>query len=209
MNHHHRQMMATLVVSALLLSVSPLLAQGADGLPPEMQPPMQPPIADGYQGPLVSVTISPIHLALPVFEVTAEYRIEPRVGVAAVAGYGNVSTAPEGGGEDISVAVFEIGAQANYYLLGDFDHGLQLGAEVLYIGGSAEEGNVSAVASGLAMGPFAGYKVAADFGLTFVFQLGAQFVTLKADAEATTGETATKSESNTIALLNINLGWSF
>ena len=49
--------------------------------------------------------------------------------VAAILGFGKAS-------DDLGIidaTVFELGGQFTYYLVGDFDHGMQLGAEVLFV----------------------------------------------------------------------------
>ena len=146
----------------------------------------------------VSVTISPIHLTLPIVELTAEVRAADKAGVAAIAGVGKASGYP----------AWELGAQGRYYLLGSFDHGMQIGGEVLYLHMSTNQGAVQASGAGGAVGPFIGYKIAARFGLTFDVQLGAEY--LFATANASNGaSTATTSDSRLVPLLNLNLGWSF
>src|SRR5687768_4310361 len=68
-----------------------------------------------------SLTMSPVHLALPVVELTGEFRLLDKLGVAAVAGAGNSS----------GIFVGEAGAQIRYYLIGTFIHGMQVGGEIL------------------------------------------------------------------------------
>jgi len=152
----------------------------------------------------IAVTISPIHLALPVFEVQVEAKIAPLMSVSGIVGYGSVSVSD--GLTDDTFDAFELGAQFAYYALGDFDHGLQLGVEALYVGVSADaDSEFSGVfGRGLALSPFVGYKVAADFGLTFMAQLGPMFSLISAES----GETS-DDESVVGVLLNLNLGWSF
>lgn len=146
----------------------------------------------------VSVTISPLHLASPIVELTGEGRAADKAGIAAIAGVGKASGYP----------AWELGAQGRYYLLGSFDHGMQLGGEILYVHLGTSEGTVRASGAGGAVGPFVGYKIAARFGLTFDAQLGAEY--LFASANASSGSsTASTSDSRIIPLLNLNLGWSF
>lgn len=171
---------------------------------------------DGHQ---IALTISPFHLFSPIVEVQGEYKLAQQIGVSGIVGYGNTKAG------DTDLPVFELGAQGRYYLLGDFNHGLHIGAEMLYVyvnGDDLEEG-ISVDGNGLAIGPFLGYKVAADFGLTFEIQAGYQALFLKAEAEAkdnqrlstvgqsvqSDGNKATAEDEKGIPLLNINLGWSF
>ena len=59
--------------------------------------------------------------------------------------------------------------------MGDFDHGMQVGAELSYLGMSIDESDdtleATAVGGGTSMGAFIGYKFAADFGLTVSMDL--------------------------------------
>ncbi|PKN57189.1 MAG: hypothetical protein CVU56_12375 [Deltaproteobacteria bacterium HGW-Deltaproteobacteria-14] len=158
------------------------------------------------EGPLhsVSVTLSPLHLVLPVLELQGEFAVGPQMGVSLILGYGSVSVSD--GFTTEAFSVFEIGGQFAYYALGDFDHGLQIGAEVLYLGVSADADSQfgGVFGRGLSLAPFVGYKVAADFGLTFQAQVGPAFFVVSA-------ESGTESEEQAAigVMLNLNLGWSF
>ncbi len=103
------------------------------------------------------------------------------------------------------MSVFELGASAQYYALGSFDRGLELGALVRYVNATATNGSVSAVADGLGISPFIGYKH--TFGLGFVIELdaGATFVAYQASAS----NGAMKSDKQIQPLLRINVGWAF
>ena len=69
---------------------------------------------------------------------------------------------------EIRFKVWELGGQIVGYPLGHFDHGMQLGVEVLYagvLGDTTVDGvTVSGSANGLSLGPLIGYKFAADIG---------------------------------------------
>ena len=149
----------------------------------------------------VSVTFSPIHLLLPVLELQGEFKLSPQMSTSAILGFGKASD--DAG--TIDATVFEIGGQFTYYLVGDFDHGMQLGAEVLFLYLSDENATPGGVfGGGLSIGPYIGYKIAADFGLTFMAQVGASFV-----AVAASGNGTTESADMIGPLVNVNLGWSF
>ncbi len=143
----------------------------------------------------LAVTISPIHLAIPVVELTGEYKLVDRQSAALILGAGT-----SGG-----VGAFEIGGQYAYYLLGNFDHGLKLGLEGIFVaaGGSAGT-SVTAVGGGVSVGPFLAYKIAFDFGLTFDLGAGAQYVFITAS-----DGTNSASADGFGLLLNLNAGWSF
>jgi hypothetical protein len=157
-------------------------------------PPPEPP----HPRRVFSLTISPLHLFLPVVELTGEARVHDKVGVAVVGGAGKYTD----DSVNISATVYELGAQVRFYLLGDFRQGLKLGAELLYLHLNATD--VVATGEGLAIGPFVGYKIIVDAGFTFEAQLGFEHVS----AQAQSGGSAA-SEKDYIPLLNLNIGWSF
>jgi hypothetical protein len=70
--------------------------------------------------------------------------------------------------------------------------------------------SVTGFGSGTAIGPLVGYKLVTKEGLTFFAHIGAQYLSVHADAQSTTsGVSASAAESRWIGLLNLNLGWSF
>jgi hypothetical protein len=156
-----------------------------------------------------SLTISPFHLAMPIYEFTGEYALSPNFGVAAIGGYGSTELEySDGSTKDIGI--LELGAQAAYYVLGDFQGGLQVGGEVLWIKPFLpKEGDVTVSVNGLAVGPMVGYKWVAGFGLTLFIQGGYEFVFAGAKAENSRGEEAEASGEGGTPLLNLNAGWSF
>jgi len=154
------------------------------------------------------VSFSPVHLVFPVVELTAEVRLHPRIGIAAIGGFGNVKAS------GLSIPIWEAGGQFVAYPVGDFDHGMQLGAEALYMGASAQKSEagttVTASAAGLSTGAFVGYKLATRVGFTFNLQAGVAYLTASGDAKATgSSATATASASTWAPLVNANVGWSF
>jgi hypothetical protein len=164
--------------------------------PADMQPPAPPARPD----PSVAITVSPLHLALPMAEVTAEVRVAPKLGVAVIGGIGrmHIQTTNE------PVALVEGGASIRYYVTGSFRSGLQVGGEALYLHGSTEAMNVDIKARGLGLSPFIGYKWTHSSGFTFDGQIGASY--MAARGEAATGQSAEKSKFG--PLLNLNIGWS-
>src|SRR5438094_1288888 len=100
---------------------------------------------------VVSITVNPVSLfVMP--ELIAEIRIDPHNSIAIMGGAGSGYYIP---------LLYTIGAQYNWYALGDFQHGLQIGCEVLYshLGFAPPlilwhpEGNT------FGAGPYVGYKV--------------------------------------------------
>ena len=154
----------------------------------------------------VSLTFSPIHLILPVFEAQAELRLDPQIGLAVIGGIGAVSVDTTDG--SASALVFEVGAKFAWYAVGDFEEGMQLGLEVLYVGvsgdGEDELDDVKFVGSGIGISPFIGYNIVADVGFTFEAQVGPAFII--ATASSSDGDSA--SEVGIGPMLNLNIGWS-
>lgn len=89
--------------------------------------------ADDDKTRFASITFSPIHLVFPIVEVTAEFALTPKIGVAALAGVGSVSLQNSRGETVERLRAWEIGAHFNYYVMGSFDHGMQLGFEAQYL----------------------------------------------------------------------------
>lgn len=163
---------------------------------------------------LVYIGISPFHLFFPIVELQVEARLHRKIGVALIGGYGSVKvdapTLPQG---EIRFKVWELGGQIVGYPVGHFDHGMQLGVEVLYagvLGDTTVDGvTVSGSANGLSLGPLIGYKFAADIGFSLNIQLGIAYVTARAEAKANNGQQAESTSDSTFApILNFNLGWS-
>jgi hypothetical protein len=146
-----------------------------------------------------SLTISPIHLFLPVVELTGEARVHDKVGVAFIAGAGKYT---DPNVTDISATVYEAGGQVRIYVIGDFRHGMQLGGELLYV--HLNDDRIAISGQGLAVGPFLGYKIMIDAGFTFDCQLGFEHISARAQ-----GNGATANDKSIIPLLNLNVGWSF
>jgi len=163
---------------------------------------------DAQEAKKVSITNSPFHLAIPVLELMAEYQVAPEIGVAGILGAGSM-TETDSWGDESEIPILEIGAQLNYYLLGNFDKGMQVGLEVLYLKISDEDEDVSVSVKGLAIGPYLGYKWTAGFGLTFDIQAGYEKLLFRGEAEDSFGFEIEEEEETGIPLLNINIGWSF
>ena len=130
----------------------------------------------------VSITLSPLHLTVPLVELTGEFKVDDKVGLAAIGGVGSSA----------GVALWELGGQARYYFLGDFADGLLVGAEVLYA--KASLGGASA--NGLSPGVMAGGKTTFGFGMVVEAQAGGAWF-------------QSGGGGNVGLLLNVNLGWSF
>jgi hypothetical protein len=146
----------------------------------------------------LSLTFDLLFLLAPVGEVTAELRVEESA-VALLLGLGAYLELP----------FREIGAQVRHYWFGDFDRGLQLGAEARGFQTARSRTEYNLVgdatttiepATAIGGGPFLGAKYTFGTPLTLEAQLGAQFTFSMQDGEPT---------SQIAPLLNLNLGWSF
>jgi hypothetical protein len=189
------------------------------GYPAQYEPPPPPPPIEP-EPRTVSLTLSPLHLIFPVLEVMAEFRPVNGLGLAAIAGYGQVTfenfeEVDPGTGQiverDLTVDVLELGLQAVWYPLDPFD-GLQVGAEFLWVNAEASEVSESAtrgVAVGIAVGPFVGYKLITSGGFTLFVQGGGQYVIATSEPENPAGVTTQEEETAFVFLLNFGLGWSF
>ncbi len=162
---------------------------------------LAPPPATAADLPTVAITVSPVHLAIPMAEVTTEVRLADNVGVAAILGIGSFRDKAT----DMSVNLYEGGVSARYYVLGSFRKGLQLGAEALYVKADTDASNIEVKAAGLSLAPFVGYKWTHSSGFTFDGQLGVAFMAVRAKAE--TGQMA--GDDDIGPLLNLNVGYSF
>ena len=150
--------------------------------------------------PRVSVTVSPVHLILPVGELTAELRVHDRIGIAAIAGAGAVRV----DGIEDRITVYEGGLSARYYVTGSFRTGLQLGAEAIYLHANTTGDTMAVKAEGLGLAPFTGYKWTARSGLTLEGQLGVTYVAVRAKSD-----TASDDDSRVGPMLNLNIGYGF
>lgn len=159
---------------------------------------------------VVAITISPLHLIIPMAEVTGEFRLMDKVSVAGILGGGRLRGTS--GGTDVDLTIYELGAQGRYYVTGSFDSGLHVGVELLQLGitGGTTDGEVTASASGqgFSAGAFAGYKHTFGFGLVLDGQLGYSATLVKASASAS-GTSASGGSSSRSVLLNLNIGWAF
>ncbi len=158
----------------------------------------------------VAVTLSPLHLLIPMVEVTGEFRLMDNLSVAGILGGGRLQGIS--GDTEVDLTIYEIGAQGRYYLTGSFQSGLHVGVELLQLGitGGATAGEISASASGqgFSAGAFAGYKHTFGFGLVLDGQLGYSVMLVKASASGE-GASVSAGESSRGVLLNLNIGWAF
>jgi hypothetical protein len=157
------------------------------------------PAPAGEPSRLASVTFSPVHLQFPIVEINAEFNVAPHTGLAVIGALGKISDSMS----NISGTATEVGGQFNYYPLRKFA-GLHGGFEVLYLRISDVNVDTTVSGAGLSAGPYIGYKGMLPLGLTFVAQLGVDFIAVEAKSS-----TATMKDRKVFPLLNLNVGWSF
>ena len=174
----------------------------------------------------VSLTVSLLHpLLVSVFDAALEVRLGRNVGLAAVGGFGSIGLRQlDKRLPDQSAHLLELGGQLRTYPAGTFDHGMQLGFEIMYLHGSADasgtiqvpelggmtySGSFTAQGRGFKLGPFIGYKLTLPVGLTFNAQLGVEYFSISAEASDSLGHTETGSNRGALPLVDASLGWSF
>jgi hypothetical protein len=149
--------------------------------------------------PTIAITVSPLHLVVPMAEVTAELRVAPRLGISVIGGIGRFHDQDT----NEKIDLLEGGASIRYYVLGSFRTGLQVGGEVVYVHASTDDMSVDIKARGVGLAPFLGYKWTHGSGFTLEAQLGATYMAARADSA-----TQTAKESKVGPMLNLNVGWS-
>lgn len=116
-------------------------------------------------------------------------------------------------GTGYEFGIFDVGGQVYYCLLGDFDHGLQLGLESVFValhGGDRYNGSVTASLGGLSFAPFMGYKFSMRSGFTLIVQAGGGVFVSTARARHEPSDTQVSEQAAAfVPLVNLNLGWSF
>ena len=153
-------------------------------------------------GRTVSITLSTLPLIEPVVQIAAEWHAQKDVGFAGfIAAGGN-----EG-------PIFATGIQLIWYALGDFEHGVQLGGDLMFsIVDRASNVDLYEDGTGIALAAFAGYKLVMPFGFTANLQGGIRMTQSKRLIEYTVGGSLVSYydyKLEPLPLVNINVGWSF
>jgi len=198
---------------------APAESAPAEGVPvaplpptPAMMNPLPQPSVEAVQpGKKISVTWAPLLLVVPLIELTVEYRVANKLGVSVTVGAGRRTIEDEVYG-DAKGTELEGGAQVRYYLIGDFDQGMQLGVQALEEYVKFDEplpANVVAIAAGgFTVGAFLGYKIATRVGFTFEAQLGARYLVIEPATQGASGASFDGIDKWQ-PLLHLNIGWSF
>ena len=197
---------ALFVVLPVLMSTAAHAEESAK-VPPEPVPSTEkPPEREDRR---VYLSVAPFLAIIRTAELTAEFRVVDKFGVAAIGGFGKPVYS------DYQFTTWNAGVQAIGYPVGHFDHGMQLAAEAQYIYASLDDGQsksstvITADGSGIAVGGLVGYKLATKSGFTFNVQGGASYLAMTAAAADSGGSSVRTSGDHVIPRLRINLGWSF
>jgi hypothetical protein len=198
---------------------TPAASLAPPGATPSPAPPAaeQPaPTAASESGALhhVTASLSLVSAWFAVVEGRVEIRASKRFGVLVLAGAGTVTLSdnpdPLWPGK---VAVQEFGGQLRLYPIGNYDTGLVVGAEALYMRVSVREDEgllYRASASGLGVGPFVGGKLTLAFGATALAQVGLLAMPVKGHVESLDGTRSANVKSSIVTpLADLGVGWSF
>ncbi|HLU70524.1 MAG TPA: hypothetical protein VKZ88_07115 [Fibrobacteria bacterium] len=178
--------------------------------------------ASGFRELNHTLTIQPVLLAVPIGVVMYEARLTEPLGVALFGGYGRFDY--ERDGEQVDATVYGAGMQTRFYFLdrrqtgGNEPH---LGVQALWAHGEGEEedGGFAGVfgdevwgrGEQFMVGPFAGYKYTAPFGLTLEAQAGMMAgarYSYGGEENSGVDEDATW-EFKWLPVANVGVGWSF
>lgn len=118
----------------------------------------------------VSLMVDGLSLLSDIVQLQGEFQISDDMSFGVLLGAGNV----RGSSADSSYSLLLAGAQFNYYLLGDFEEGLQIGAQALYSSTNILANKTFLYENGrvLSLTPYAGYKLVLASGLTMNAQAG-------------------------------------
>jgi len=152
-----------------------------------------------------SLMISPVLLAQPLIEITGEFRVGQDLGLAVIGGAGWVKPEQPDDPEAPPVSedrltVYEIGAQAHYYVYGSFTNGVMVGVEAIYLAAYDEAGAAVLRNEGVTVGGYGGYKRVLGNGVTIDLQLGIKKLAVRS---------VTSQESDVGALVNVKFGYTF
>jgi hypothetical protein len=130
--------------------------------------------------------LDPLALLFPMFEVAVERSLPKDFSIAGIAGIGLESPKE-----------WEVGAQARYYALGDFNHGMPIVCEALFTRDNRDYENERELRVSLLVG----YKLALKSGFT---------VQIAAGAGVPVASSVPRSESTLVGLvIDSGIGWSF
>ncbi len=154
----------------------------------------------------VSFTVDGAALTADIVHLQGEFQISNSLSGGLVFGVGNVA-----GHSDSSYSMLLVGAQVHYYALGDFNEGLQIGAQVLFSTTDFRAKNTLLYENGrvLSIIPYAGYKLATESGFTLNLQAGVGAATpVYIPASAVGSGKNTEYKWHVSPRIHFNVGWS-
>ncbi len=174
----------------------------------------------------VTLTWSTFQSAGGFAEIGAEAKATRKVGLGGSLGFAFLHGLREDfwNTKDVNYLAVEVGFSPRYYVIGDFDHGVQLGLQAKVRLGFHDTFLIdrsSQIPLSISAGPYVGYKYTAPFGLTIEFQVGIAgaagtgYSDLAAGFGLATPAKLVSVSQNGLnstgygALLNANIGWSF
>ena len=153
-----------------------------------------------------AISISPIHLMLPVVLINYSYGVTDKIAVSPSIGYGKVPIS-EGSSDKFDVWDLRLGVE--YYFYGSAIAGFFAGPrfEYVYVSGTTSE-NVVGTGAGGSLQALIGYHWVWNPGIFLDIKLGGGYMIVKAEAEDSTTK-ATAEEKNFHAVIDLNIGWAF
>lgn len=192
-----RRRVGLAMVALLGAAVQSPLAWADDGLRSDAVDTVERPVPGSHVSDSAVLNLAPA--VCGVVALQWERRLPAGLSIIVEAGAGKGSSLS--GFADLGF--YQVGAQARYYVFGDFGHGL---AVALDAQASMLSGEGAAGRRGLGYGPRVVYKRAWSSGLTVDLQVGMGWVEQRAEM---VGSAAPVSRSNMRPIQAIGLGYSF
>ena len=162
------------------------------------------------------ISTSPGRAFMPVLELGAELNLNDQMGVAAIVAGGFFreldTRTPEGDFERETRRCLQAAVQFRYYLFGDFDKGMIVGAEAFssFVRRDVEN-SIRPYHEGVWAGPMVGYKYTFRSGLMLsaVFSLGVALYRPPGLSEDEVPGDVDVHNNWLMPWPNVNLGWAF
>lgn len=147
----------------------------------------------------LSLTIAPLWILNGEPHANIEVRVFDKWSGSLGLGYSNRATQNVEGSDVRHIAISTTG-QIRYYAIGDFDHGMQVGAHYRYYWTEpSTQGVKNMVVGGHTTSGFLGYKYITDIGFTLDFQGGIGYFVTSQEVAG----------SRPVAYWAADIGWSF
>lgn len=167
-------------------------------------------------GTKLTVLFDPMLLFWPLGQLTAELKVHPLIGVAAIAGYGQYTSERNSSGftsVPVTQPILRLGGQVNAYLWGNFASGSHLGVEAMYQRISDGDDGITKASDSTQLGLYGGYKythmLSPTIGLTGLLQAGYTFEIQSSRSVTSSNVTVFRFGLPSDTLLNLKLGVTF